>query len=134
MTVQAQVALILNSGKRSYSISAHLHEAVASSNRRHASEVVLWSDMQAFLARRGVVINKRPRVHSIGVGECRHCIEAKVMALMTQIDTLKVCSTDQLCAGTKASIETAVHAMKELFEADKTESLLLVDAANVLHS
>ena len=56
------------------------------------------------------------------------------MALATRIDVLEVCGADQLCAGTKAGIEAAVYALKELFEADETEGLLLVDDSNAFNS
>ena len=56
------------------------------------------------------------------------------MAFATWIDVLEVCGADQLCAGTKAGIEASMHIMKELFEADDTEGLLLVDAANTLNT
>ena len=60
-------------------------------------------------------------------------IEAKAMALATGLDVQNVFGADQLCAGAKAGIEAAVHTMKELFEADKSEGLLLVNAANALY-
>ena len=90
--------------------------------------------MCAFLAHCGIAINKGPGVCPIIVGKCRKRIEAKAMVLATLIDVLEICSADQLCEDTKAGIEAAVHAMKELFKANKTEGLLLVDTANAFNS
>lgn len=46
---------------------------------------------------------------------------------------------DQLCSGAKAGIEPVVHAMRELFQTDKSDKpddchLLLVDASNTFNS
>ena len=39
----------------------------------------------------------------------------------------------QLCAGQDAGCEAAVHAMEQLFTADDTEAMILVDATNAFN-
>ena len=52
------------------------------------------------------------------------------MALATSLDMQTVCGADQLSAGAKTGIEAVVHAMKDVFVAEETKGLLLVNASN----
>ena len=40
----------------------------------------------------------------------------------------------QTCTGIKAGIEAAIHAMRQIFEQDETEAILLVDAENTFNN
>ena len=40
----------------------------------------------------------------------------------------------QLCAGQDAGCEAAVHAMREIYDDEATEGILLVDASNAFNS
>jgi len=114
--------------------SKRLREAIAASIRRHANEVVEWNDIWAFLSRRGIALDKSPGVRPIGIGEVRQRIEAKVMVMITGIDLQEKYGADNLCVGTKAGIEGAIHAMATVMDADETEGMLLVDAKNAFNS
>ena len=113
--------------------SAPLREANASSTRRHANEVVPWEEMRAFLARRGIALDKLPGVCPIGIGECQQRMEAKALALAVGIDVQELCGADQLCSGEKAGTEAAFHVLKDIFAEEETEGLLLVDGSNAFN-
>ena len=40
----------------------------------------------------------------------------------------------QVCAGHKSGSEAAIHAMRELFEHDNSDAVLLIDASNAFNS
>ena len=40
----------------------------------------------------------------------------------------------QVCAGQKSGSKAAIHAMREIFEADETDAALLIDASNAFNS
>ena len=45
-------------------------------------------------------------------------------------DAIKAAGCRQLCTGQKAGSEAAIHGMHEMFDDNKTEKILLVDAEN----
>ena len=92
--------------------SKRLREAVAASVRRHANEVIEWDHMRAFLARRGVALDKNPGTRPVGISEVRQRIEAKAMVMETGIDPQEVVGDDNSCAGLKAGIEGSVHSTR----------------------
>uniref|UniRef100_A0A0A9WIR6 Reverse transcriptase domain-containing protein n=1 Tax=Lygus hesperus TaxID=30085 RepID=A0A0A9WIR6_LYGHE len=59
---------------------------------------------------------------------------AKTMAILTRVDLNDECSANQLCAGTKAGVEGAVHGISQLFENNNCEGVLLMDASNAFNA
>ena len=53
---------------------------------------------------------------------------------MTSEDIQKVAGSQQLCAGQPAGAEAVVHAIRESFQDDDTEAVLLLDATNAFHT
>jgi hypothetical protein len=116
--------------------SEHLRDAVASFARRLSNSIVEWNEVRALMANRLIALDKNPGVRPIGIGECLRRILGKCLAIATGEDVETQCGTKQLCSGLKAGIEGAVHAMRDLYNAnvDSGWGLLLVDASNAFNS
>jgi len=118
--------------------SARLRDSIAALCRCLCNSVVPWDDIRALVASRLIALNKCPGVRPIGIGETLRRVIGKAVCMATRIDATLVCGSDQLCAGLKAGIEGAIHAMNNLFSTHQNEStgwgVLLVDAANAFNS
>ena len=58
-----------------------------------------------------VALNKRPGVHHVGIGETIRRALAKIVMRAAGDQVKKACGNLQLCAGLKAGIEGATHAV-----------------------
>jgi len=85
-----------------------------------------------------IALDKCPGVRSIGIGETLHRVIGKAVCMATRLDATLACGSDQLCAGLRAGIKGAIHAMHELLEIHQDQptgwGVLLVDAANAYNS
>ena len=53
---------------------------------------------------------------------------------VTKPDVIDASGSLQVCAGHKSVSETAIHAMRNIFEADETDAALLIDASNAFNA
>ena len=120
------------------SSSAHLCEAVAALCQLLCNSIVPLDDIRALLASRVIALDKCPGVYPIGVGETLRHLMGKTICLVTRIDASIICGQHQLCAGLQSGIESAIHAMSNLFFENHTTSsgwgALLIDASNAFNS
>ena len=114
--------------------SDDLCHALALMGRRLATSYVDPVGLAPFLACRLIALDKNPGVRPIGICEIVRRIIAKTILSMTSADIQDVAGSLQLCAGQPAGVEAVVHAMKESFESNDTEAVLLVDATNAFNS
>ena len=86
------------------------------------------------LACRLIALDKNPGVRPIGIGEIPRRIIAKAAISVTRNDILDAAGSVQLCAGHIAGAEAAIHAVREHFQQEGTDAVLLVDASNAFNS
>ena len=102
--------------------------------RRLCKECIHSSILAPFLACCLVALDKNPGIHRIGVCEVARRIISKAILFVIKGDIQEAAGSRQLCDGQIAGIAAAVHSVRNLFENDKTEAILLVDASNAFNS
>ena len=68
------------------------------------------------------------------MGEVLGRIIEKTIGWTLYDDTLNAAGPLQASAGRKGGAEAAIHAMKEIYQQDSTEGIILVDASNAFNS
>ena len=96
-------------------------------------EKVLDNSLEAYLACRLVPLDKKPGLRPIGIGEVLRRIAGKVVMSISKIDVINSVSQFQLC-GQESGCEAAIHSIREIFEEEDTEGVLLVDAENAFNN
>jgi len=92
------------------------------------------SNLESFLANRLIPLDKRPGLRPIRVGEVLRRIAGKVFMSIVKGDIQETMGSLQVCAGQAGGCEAAVHAMKQIYEEEETDAVLLIDAANAFNS
>ncbi len=110
-----------------------LRRALANVIKKICVENINDNSLEALMASRLVPLDKQPGLRPIGVGEVLRRIAGKIVMSVTKKDVVEASSKSQMC-GREAGSEAAIHAMKELFEREHSEAVLLVDAANAFNS
>ena len=70
----------------------------------------------------------------IGVGEVLRRIMGKCVTKVTKPNVIDVSGSLRVCSGHKSGSEAAIHTMRELFEHDNSDAVLLIDASNAFNS
>ena len=77
-----------------------------------------------------IALDKNPDVRPIGIGETPCCIIAKAVLSVIK----DAVGSSQLCAGQIAGAKAAIHAVRECFQQDRNEAVLLIVASNAFNS
>ena len=110
---------------------ADLCNAVAVMARKLCTEYVDPTSIEAVLSSRLIPLDKgEGAVRPIGVGELLRRIMGKCVTKVIKPDVIDASGSIQVCTGHKSGSEATIHAMREIFEHDNSDAVLLVDASN----
>ena len=110
-----------------------LCQAVADLTKILCVEEINPDCLQEFIAGRLVPLDKgvtkegKPGVRPVGVGEVLRRLTGKLLMGVIKSDVTTAAGPLQTCTGIRAGIEAVIHAMRQIFEQDETEAILLVD-------
>ena len=79
-----------------------------------------------------MALDKHPGVRPVGIGEVVSLIIGKAIVVVVGSDVEKVTGALQVCAGQQSGCESAVHAMRLVFQDPNTEAVL-ADASNAFN-
>ena len=114
--------------------SNDLCDSLADLGRRLCTEVVDPGTISAFSACRLIPLDKNPGVRPIGICEVSRRIIGKAVLSIMNPEIQEAAGSLQLCAGQPCGIESAIHAMRSIYEDDETDGILLVDARNAFNA
>ena len=77
---------------------------------------------------------KNPGVWPIGVGEMIHRIIRKCIGWVVRKDIQETVGPLQMVTGLQSGAEAAIHSMKEIFDDELTDAVVLADASNAFNS
>lgn len=108
-------------------------EALARLARKLATKQVHPKDLASWTACKLIPLDKQPGVRPIGVGEILRRVVGKVVSWAVKKDVMAAAGPLQVAAGLKSGAEGAIHAMRELFDEDTAEAMILIDASNAFN-
>ena len=114
--------------------SVELAKTVAKIARRLATSVIPMGDLEAYNACRLIPLDKNPGVRPIGIGEVIRRIIGRSITECIKTDLKLLGSNYQLCLGQKCGIEYAIHALRDAYQKDENQGILLIDAENAFNS
>ena len=100
----------------------------------HPDSLIEFNSCRLVPLDKGLTKEQTPGVRPIGIGEVLRRIVGKLLIGVIKTDIIDAVGPLQTCAGLKGGIEAAIHAMREMYERDNTEGILLVDAENAFNN
>ena len=111
-----------------------LREQIANLAKKLATTIVDPSTLEAFICCRLVPLDKQPGIRPIGIGEVMRRIIGKSIGWTIKKDLMETAGPLQAAGGAKGGAEAVIHAMRNIFEDENTDAVILVDASNAFNS
>ena len=92
------------------------------------------NSISPLLACRLIAINKNPGIILMGICEIARRIIAKAVLSLLGGDVMEASSSVQLCAGQPSGTEAAIHTVRQAFQKEDVEGVVLVDASNAFNA
>ena len=107
---------------------------IARSARLLASEIVDTHSVDSLVKCRLITLNKNPGIQPIGVGEVIRRIIGKCIEWVMKKDIQEAAGPLQMATGLQSGAEAVIHSIKEIFDDEQTDAVVLVDAINAFNS
>ena len=114
--------------------SDNVCESIALVARKLCSGYVDPEGISALVASRLIALDKDPGVRPIGVGEVIRRVIGKAILSVVKSEVVNVTGCSQLCTGINSACEAIVSTVRNVFECNGAEGVLLVDATNAFNS
>ena len=107
-----------------------LREQIALFAKKLATTIVDPFAIEALVTCNLIPLNKNPGVRPIGVNEILRRIIGKAVGWVLKTDIQEAAGPLQVATGLESGAEAAIHAMRQIFEDQNCEAVILVDASN----
>ena len=111
-----------------------LRNEIATLAKKLATENLDPIAIESYNANRLIPLDKCPGIRPVGVGEILRRIIGKSISWTLKKDIQEVVGPLQTCSGLNSGGEAAIHAMKEIFNEEETDGVILVDASNAFNN
>ena len=111
-----------------------LREQISILTRKLATTIIDPASIDSLVACNLIPLSKNPGIRPIGVGETLRRIMGKAINWTLKEDIQSAAGPLQVATGVESGAEAAIHAMREIFEANDCEAVILIDASNAFNA
>ena len=131
--MDANIWRMLLTSRRSPTITTDLRNAIAHLARKMCTEEC--QHLEPILNSRLIPLrNSHNGVRPIGIGEVLRRIIGRCVMKVLKEDVQEAAGNLQTCTGKQAGAEAAIHAMRNIFNEEDCEAVLLIDASNAFNT